>query len=325
MSTEISVVIPLYNKALHIGRALESIRAQTVPPQEIIVVDDGSTDGGGVIVTTFADPRIILYQQENFGVGKARNQGISLAKGELIAFLDADDAWKPNFLKAISRLYRKFPEAGIFATAFEVINPDGTKSIPTYDILPQNQEDGLIRSYVQTSLERIFKTSILIPSAVAIPKTVLHEVGGFPEDHSLTEDLDTWLRIGMRYPVAWTREHLATYIKNASNRIWEIKISPMEPAISITIRRAMYSGEINHGEMHIYKEYAARFQLMAVRDCLLAGRRELALQLLNYARGTKRFAGMWWKWRILAALPGKAAHYLWKLKKIMQLQLLKCK
>ena len=122
---QISVVIPLYNKAPYIARALNSVLAQERLPEEIIVVDDGSTDGGGDLVKQFKDPLIRLIRQENQGVSAARNRGISLAKGELIAFLDADDTWQPGFLKVISEMRELYPQAGIYGTAYDVINPKG--------------------------------------------------------------------------------------------------------------------------------------------------------------------------------------------------------
>ena len=107
--SSVSVVIPLYNKAPHISRAINSVLGQTSPPEEIIVIDDGSTDGGGDIVKAYQDPRIRYIRQENQGVSAARNRGIELAKGELIAFLDADDAWKPKFLETISEMRSLYP------------------------------------------------------------------------------------------------------------------------------------------------------------------------------------------------------------------------
>lgn len=99
----VSVIIPLYNKAPYVGRALDSVAAQTFRDFELIVVDDGSTDGSGQLVADYADARVRLIRQPNAGPGAARNRGIAEAGGELLAFLDADDEWTPEFLSECVR------------------------------------------------------------------------------------------------------------------------------------------------------------------------------------------------------------------------------
>ena len=95
----VDIVIPLYNKAACVGRAIRSIQAQTVGDWRLIVVDDGSTDNGPDVVRGFDDRRIEMIRQENAGPGAARNAGIAKATAKYIAFLDADDEWYPWYLK----------------------------------------------------------------------------------------------------------------------------------------------------------------------------------------------------------------------------------
>src|SRR6185369_13558490 len=94
-----SVIVPAYNMELCLRQTLETILAQETPPLEIIVIDDGSTDRTAAVAKSLG-PRITLIQQANGGEAAARNHGISLARGEFIAFLDADDCWRPGFLTA---------------------------------------------------------------------------------------------------------------------------------------------------------------------------------------------------------------------------------
>ncbi len=97
--TDVSVIIPLYNKGKYVGRALDSVFSQTFKDFEVVVVDDGSEDEGPDIVRRYKDKRLRLIQQDNAGPGVARNRGISETTGHYVAFLDADDEWLPNFLK----------------------------------------------------------------------------------------------------------------------------------------------------------------------------------------------------------------------------------
>ncbi len=114
MSALVSVIVPLYNKAKTVERALNSIFAQTYKNMEVIVVNDGSTDGGNAIVRRkFADERLIIIDQENQGPGAARNTGIKAAKGEYIAFLDADDSWYPQNIEAMVKWLQSHEECAL--------------------------------------------------------------------------------------------------------------------------------------------------------------------------------------------------------------------
>lgn len=97
----VSVIIPVYNGERFLAEAIQSVLRQTLPPGEVIVVDDGSTDGSAAIVAALPSPPtidLILVRQPNQGAAVARNRGILLASGDLVAFLDADDLWQPEKL-----------------------------------------------------------------------------------------------------------------------------------------------------------------------------------------------------------------------------------
>lgn len=304
----ISVVIPLYNKGPYIARAVDSVLAQTVQNFEIIVVDDGSTDSGGDVVKKIDSPKIRLFQQKNYGVSAARNFGISQARGDLIAFLDADDEWKPKFLEAIIHLRKLFPQAGAFATAKEYFIEDGSYKIKKLDILPPGTNYGLIEDY--------FKILLKFPlssSSIAAPIKVLHEIGCFRLFEELSEDVDTWLRIALRYPIAWCNEGLAILHKDVENRAAATKRFFDEPIVSRTIRHAIEAGIVPSSSIEEIREYSARFQIEAARDCLTNNRRIETINLLRYAKGTRKFSQMWWILRIFSALPFNLGSALWRM------------
>lgn len=123
---KVSVVIPLYQKASTIRRAIESVQRQSVAEIELIVVDDGSTDSGPDIVLKLAehDRRISLIRRPNGGPGAAKNTGLRAATAPLITFLDADDEWEPHFLASGTGALESHSECAVYASAFR-IGPSG--------------------------------------------------------------------------------------------------------------------------------------------------------------------------------------------------------
>lgn len=131
----ISVVIPLYNKEKSVRATLESVRAQSYKDWECIVVDDGSTDNSANVVKDFIaqiddrclDDRWTLISQENAGVSAARNSGILAAKGDYVAFLDADDLWAPDYLETFAVLTHDYPNAGLYCVGYRAIRDEQLK------------------------------------------------------------------------------------------------------------------------------------------------------------------------------------------------------
>ena len=249
--TTISVIIPLYNKEAYIQRALESVLSQTVAPLEIIVVDDGSTDKGIQVVESFKEPLIHLIQQANSGVSAARNKGIEAAKGELIAFLDADDNWRPIFLETIVRLKNVYPQAGLYATAYEKKMPNGKTFIPAYTGIPKAPWEGIIPNYFKAALGKVPVCS----SAVAVKRTALDQVGYFPVGEKRAEDLDLWARIAFVFPIAFSHSIGATYFNDAANRACTLTNIVSERVVVRTIRRALQNKLIQQKERYYLKEY----------------------------------------------------------------------
>ena len=294
----ISVIIPLYNKALHIERTVMSVLQQTVQDFEIIVVDDGSTDGGSEIVGRLPDTRVRLIRQENAGVSAARNRGITESRAELVAFLDADDEWKPQFLETILGLQKMFPEAGAYATAYEIYKPNGTIMRPSYKGIPASPWAGIIPNYFQAGLG----PQPVCSSAVAIPKHVFKDVGEFPVGVVAGEDADTWLRIALRYPVAFSHTCQAIYHKEATNRAAVRHICHAEVSIAKTANLAIQQGIVPVHLQDDLREYVAKYQILIGIQCVKAGDLTKARRLLAACKDTKKFRYrrlMWYAWAMM--------------------------
>lgn len=203
----ISVIIPLYNKEGSIAQALDSVMAQECQDFEVIVVDDGSTDGGAAVVENYGDPRIRLVRQENAGVSAARNRGIEEARGEYVAFLDADDVWMPGFLSEIGVLQKEFPQCRAQATNY-VFNSNGVKSPTILRKIPFGGERGVLVNYFEVaSCSHPPVCSI----CVCIERRLLQEIGGFPVGIKSGEDLLVWARVAVRTDWAYSMREMAQY------------------------------------------------------------------------------------------------------------------
>ncbi|RKS17518.1 glycosyltransferase involved in cell wall biosynthesis [Flavobacterium endophyticum] len=212
-----SVIVPLYNKEKSIQNTLKSALDQTFTDFEIIIINDGSTDQSESKALAINDSRIRLFSTENQGVSAARNYGIAKASGTLIAFLDADDYWFPNHLKQLSELYEMFPQCGLYCTNYERFYNPNKIIKPTYIAIPHHPWKGIVNDFFQSSyIDRIAWTS-----AVAVPKTVIDTAGNFKTTITLGagEDTDLWLRIALRFDVAFDNEISARHMLDAENRV----------------------------------------------------------------------------------------------------------
>lgn len=212
----ISVVIPLYNKEQQISHTLQSVLHQTFQMFEIVIVDDGSTDGSVAEVEKIHDDRIRLIHQKNAGVSAARNRGIAEAKYDLIAFLDADDEWKPDYLKTQYGLCQKYPDCSIFACNYEFRDSDGNVRPTIIRKLPFTESDGILINYFEIAS---CSHPPLWTSAVMVKKEAIKKVDGFPLGIKSGEDLLTWARLAVKYPIAYSKNILATFILDPSHSI----------------------------------------------------------------------------------------------------------
>lgn len=212
-----SIIIPLFNKENFISDTISSALNQTFTDFEIIVVNDGSTDNSLGKVEAIKDSRIKLYTIKNQGVSHARNFGINKAKTDYICFLDADDYWYNNHLDHLFTLLEKHPNCGLYASAYKKkIGKSLLNSV--YKNIPKHSGwSGIVDDYFESSLVN----SIAWTSAVMIPKNILDSIGYFDENITFGagEDTDLWIRIALKYPIAFSNTVSAIHNLDAENRI----------------------------------------------------------------------------------------------------------
>ncbi len=204
----ISVVIPLYNKKESIASTLQTVLEQTFQDFEIVIVDDGSTDGSVEEVQRVPDPRIRLISQANAGVSAARNRGIEEAKGEYIAFLDADDEWKSEYLSTQYELTQKYPECNVFACNYEFRDSQGKVSPTIINKLPFEGEDGILTNYFEVAS---CSNPPICSISIMVKKTTIQAVGGFPAGVKSGEDLLTWARLAVTGEIAYNKKPYAVF------------------------------------------------------------------------------------------------------------------
>lgn len=196
----VSIVIPLYNKEKEVTRSLKSALSQTIADVEVIVVDDGSTDRGPDIVKDWQDVRIRLVCQKNSGVSAARNRGITEARSALIAFLDADDEWSPEFLETCIGLHRRFPHCSVYATGYTFRYADLPERPAILRGFTGDLQEGVLTDYFTIACR---SDPPLWTSAVVVTKGALLDVGGFPIGITAGEDLLLWARLAVRFSIAY--------------------------------------------------------------------------------------------------------------------------
>ena len=201
--SSVSVVIPCYNGEAYLARALDSVRRQTRPADEVIVVDDGSTDRSPRIARDAG--AAVIVTEMNGGPAAARNRGIREARGELIAFLDADDFWEPNHLAELVPLLEREDSV---ALAFSRERRLGDWEGEHPRVLPAGKPADAFWPLLRSNF---------IPQMGAVARRdVLLKLGGYREDMRYAEDYDLWLRLARRGPLICTEAVTCNHFAHAA-------------------------------------------------------------------------------------------------------------
>ena len=192
----VSVIIPTFNRAWCLEATLQSVRDQTFQNFELIVVDDGSTDDTPSLLERFPGTRVYRWE-ENRGVSAARNQGLLMAQGEWICFLDSDDRWTQNKLQVQMEWMQKHPEC-LACYTDEIWIRNGVR------VNPKDKH----RKYSGDIFMHCLPLCIISPSSILMRASILESIGGFDTDLTACEDYDLWLRLTSRYRVDFIPEKL---------------------------------------------------------------------------------------------------------------------
>ncbi|MBO9695080.1 MAG: glycosyltransferase family 2 protein [Sphingopyxis sp.] len=238
-SPRFSVVMPLYNKAAHVRAAIESALAQTKPAHEILVIDNGSTDGGRELVAAMEDARIRLLDLSTPGPGgyAGRNIGIRAARGDWIAFLDADDLWQPDHLAVLAEGIGADRDARAVATRFEHRFDDRTQ---LQRIAPQLDQARSLDLADFLAAWLAVRECPMWTGAIAIRNDTLFEAGLFPEGRAVRGgDKDLWLRVLAKGRLRYDPRITAIFHRDSDNKVSKSTTTLDLPCLVGTARALM--------------------------------------------------------------------------------------
>jgi glycosyltransferase involved in cell wall biosynthesis len=279
----ISVVIPAFNKAIYLSDTLRSVLAQTFHDFEVLVVDDGSTDNVTVVVESLmcCDERIRLIRQDNSGVSAARNRGVTEARGEWVAFLDADDWWHPDYLTHQALAIACFARVDMVATQLRKV-PDAPAWNPLpWPVLPAAPAVALITDLPARWMQGIpfFTSSVVVRRDRLAAMQPCFAVG---ESHG--EDLDLWFRLAEHTDIAHTQAPLVAYRTAAAGSLSAMHLPNALAPYLLRMRLRAASGEMPANKRRAALNLVAQNEITLARNALKQGCRVDALRWLWRAR-----------------------------------------
>lgn len=241
----VSVIVPAHNSAAHIEQTLRSVQAQTFEDWELVLADDASCDETLAIARRFEDARVrVVASEVNLGPAAARNLALTHARGELVAFLDADDLWLPEYLECqverFDACQANHRRIGIVACNARLLDGDRHAPGTYYD---------QFRRPFPVTLERVLRRNVIFISSM-VPRAVGEEVGWFAPELFGTEDHDLWIRILERGYTAEVGEEVLAVYRRADGSV-SSNIARMAANNQATYRRALARGRLTPRQRRI--------------------------------------------------------------------------
>lgn len=282
----VSVIIPAYNAAKYLSRSISSALRQSWVPYEVIVVDDGSVDNTVEVVESYGS-RVRFFRQENAGAAAARNAGASAARGDLFAFLDADDQWRRDKLQIQVSVLSRRPDLAFCCCQYRV-GVEGQEPIPI-------TSDPSVRFL--SDFREMFRRPYFGTPTVVMPRRVFEACSGFDETLRVAEDLDLWLRAAYGRSVGIVDSVLVDIFKVPDSLTMQ---GTHAGHLSVIERFCGLHPEFAERERNVVAKTRADIYTAWASEALLAGRREEAASLLRqgmrYAvtgRALYLFAKVW--------------------------------
>ncbi len=262
----VSVVLPTHNRLAYLRQAITSVLQQDYAHLELIIIDDGSTDGTQTAMVRFHHPKVHYHARPNRGAAAARNAGLKLARGSLVAFLDSDDLWEVRKIGLQVQQFQQQPQLGMLATNFRYV--DSVRR-PVCD--PAKPYGYQIKDFIGDIADIEFP---MATSAMMVRRDVFEQVGMFDETLRISEDLDLWIRIGLAFPVAYLDQVLA------SIRLHDDHLMRSTPRYQVWLSSVRVL-EAHHraigARVPRFNAKLARFYAHAASLALLAGHRRAAI------------------------------------------------
>ena len=263
----VSVVVPLFDKREHVLATLESVCAQSRPADEIIVVDDGSTDGSAELVRALDGVRYV--RQANAGPAVARNRGVALATGDVVAFLDADDRWAPDKLARQLAFLEAHPELAWCACNWRTVPPDGEPYVRYTD-----DDAGWTRH--ADWFEAHATRDRMLTSGVVVRREALRESGGFDASIRYGQDGELWTRIALAHPAyGFHGRPLFDYV-DTDGSVSSPSRRRLEGRARVVRLHLERSRRLAHAG---YRRYARRKGVSVIRNALSFGAPDIARPL----------------------------------------------